>query len=139
MKQPRAGERHRLLLSQSKLQLLGDAHLDFIMRQLINSHCPLFPFPPQEVTEAEQLTADRQACLPGSPRSHESLPRWPGSRRTSRCSPLQSRLRGRRTWLESRVSRAGCAGAGRKAITDFPWGRDFSAGASRGRHRMGMR
>lgn len=42
----------------------GDAliHLDFIMRLLINSHCPLFPFPPQEVTEAEQLTTDRPHC-----------------------------------------------------------------------------
>lgn len=68
MKQPHAGERHRLPLSQSELQLLRDAHLDFVMRQLINSHCSLFPFPLQEVTEAEQSTADRQACLPSSPR-----------------------------------------------------------------------
>lgn len=35
---------------------LGDAHLDFIMCQLINSHCSLFPFPSQKVTEAEQPT-----------------------------------------------------------------------------------
>lgn len=83
MKQPHAGERHHLLLSQSELRLLGDAHLDFIMCQLINSHCSLFPFPPQEVTEAEQSTADRQACLPGSPRG-SALPIRTNRRRAGR-------------------------------------------------------
>lgn len=62
--EPFARERHHLLLSQSDLHLLGDAliHIDFMMCLLINLHCPLFPFPLQEVTEAEQLTAANPAA-----------------------------------------------------------------------------
>lgn len=47
VKEPCARERHHLLLSQSDLQLLGNAliHIDFMMHLLINLCCPLFPFP----------------------------------------------------------------------------------------------
>lgn len=141
MKQPHAREHHRLPLSQSELQLLRDAHLDFVMRQLINSHCSLFPFPLQEVTEAEQSTADRQACLPSSLRG-SALPVRTNHRRTGRGAAATPAIPlanpGSVEYGRSlKAERAVLDSAGKLPLF-FPRGRDFSAGASRGRHRMGI-